>query len=299
MSTTTDEVQIDLDLAEDAKAKKNGADEPEIQLAEAGAPASIVKPEEGLEKLKKQLDDEKTARLAAEQRANEAAESERQAKTENQGTQLDLVKNAIITVTQANDALEVKYAEALAAQDFTAVAKINRQMGENSAKLLRLEDGKTAIEKAPKPTVRPTTDPVEQFVSTMTPQSASWVRAHAEYATNPKKTRAMIRAHEDAIDEGLRADTPAYFESIERTLGLQERSEPIIPEIDPMADAAKPIRKAAPASAPVTRSGNGAGARPNVVTLSAEEREVAKLNGMTDQEYAREKVALKREGKLN
>ena len=43
------------------------------------------------------LEDEKLARQDAERRAAESAEAERQARTEKQGTELDLVTNAIAT----------------------------------------------------------------------------------------------------------------------------------------------------------------------------------------------------------
>jgi hypothetical protein len=48
----------------------------------------------------------------------------------------------------------------------------------------------------------------------------------------------------------------------------------------------------------VSRSGNGTGKRSNVVTLSAMEVEMAESMSMTPEEYARNKLALVREGKL-
>jgi len=67
-----------------------------------------------------------------------------------------------------------------------------------------------------------------------------------------------------------------------------------------MADAAQPVKRAAPAAAPVSRAGNGGnGSRPNVVKLTPAEVEMAGAMGMTPEEYARNKVALKKEGKLS
>jgi hypothetical protein len=67
-----------------------------------------------------------------------------------------------------------------------------------------------------------------------------------------------------------------------------------------MNEAAKPTqRRQAPPSAPVTRSGTAPGTRPNVVRLSAQEREMAEMMQMTETEYARNKLALQKEGKLN
>jgi len=57
-------------------------------------------------------------------------------------------------------------------------------------------------------------------------------------------------------------------------------------------------RKAPPPAAPSSRAAsNGSGGR-NAVTLTREEREMAGIMGMTPEEYAKNKVALKKEGKL-
>jgi phage I-like protein len=39
--------------------------------------------------------------------------------------------------------------------------------------------------------------------------------------------------------------------------------------------------------------------RPNVVRLTAEQKEMASMMGMSPEDYAKNMVALKREGKLN
>jgi hypothetical protein len=44
---------------------------------------------------------------------------------------------------------------------------------------------------------------------------------------------------------------------------------------------------------------NGDGSRPNVVRLSAEQREMASMMNMTPEEYARNMRDLKREGRMN
>ena len=305
MSTSTDEIKIDLDEI-DAKAAEKPAKKPAKEAAAAAEAAPTVDKnasdtEEGIKKLKKQLSDEQAAHAATAARAREAESSEVKAKTDVQATQLDLVKGAIATVTQSLDVLEGKYAEAAAAGDWAAAAKVQREIGTNSARLLQLENGKSALEKAPKPVMREPADQIEAFTANMTPRSAAWVRSHPDYVRDAKLNRKMIRAHEDAIDEGIKPDTDEYFDAIERRLELKAAPNDAEGDADiALSDAAKPTsqRSAPPAGAPASRSGNGGGTRPNVVRLSAEQREIAKLNGMTDEEYAREIVALKKEGRL-
>lgn len=325
MSATTEEMTIDIDKL-DAEAAKQGkkddktaATAPEVVVEPAATtakqPEEVVTPEQGIEKLKKQLKDSEDARAAAEARAREAAKGEAEARGRAQTTELDLVKNAITTVTQANDALESKYAEAMAAQDWNGAAKLQRQMSDNSAKLAQLEAGKTRLENQPKPTPRAPVDEVEMWLERIGPEyprSKAWIRAHPEFVRDANKNAEMIAAHEIAIRRGFKADTDEYFRSIEKTLDLTSAA-PVngnghanghSVETDPTADvsatAATGGRQAAPAAAPVSRTAVGAnGSRPNVVRLTPDEVEMAEHMGMTPEEYARQKVALRKEGKLS
>jgi hypothetical protein len=102
----------------------NGEEVLKVGAAPAEAPKEapkVLTPEEGLEKLRVDLaaekegrEAERTARLAAEQRANEQARSAAEAQGNVQDTNLQLVVNAIGSVTQTIDVLEGQYAEALA-----------------------------------------------------------------------------------------------------------------------------------------------------------------------------------------
>lgn len=324
MSTPSEEVTVDFDAidVEVAKGKANGADPDPVvvETADATPPEpektakTVVTPEQGLEKLQKQLADEKAARVAAENRANEAAHGEAAARTDVQKTQLDLVTSAIERVTQASDALEAKYAEAASAGNWGAAAKVQREMAGNAAQLAQLEAGKNAMEKAPKPTPRAPADPVEAYVAEVAPQwprSAQWLRAHPDFVTDKNKNQQMVAAHQLALARGHVVESDGYFASIEKTLDMTPtvtRNDPKPEEPgadDPMADAAKPVngsgRQAAPA-APVSRSGNGGGSKPNRVTLTPAQIEMAHASFPDSknplEDYARQVAALRKEGKL-
>lgn len=325
MSTPTDEISIDLEAADakaTAEAAKKGAngvaaDNLDAVAAEvvddkvAASEKTALTPDEGLEKLKKQLADEKALRQDAEQRAADASRAEAAARGEVQTSQLDLVKGAIERLTESSDVLEGQYADALAAQDHKAAAKLQRQMSDNSAKLIQLEAGKKALEAAPKPVPRAPADPVEQFAAALSPASATWVRAHPEFVRDQHKNRQMIAAHELALARGHKADTPEYFASVEKTLDLTpivaKTDSATVNGADPTADAAQATggRSTAPAAAPVSRSNGSHGNRPNVVTLTREEADFAHSSfpdlspAKAEQEYARNKVALRKEGKLS
>lgn len=256
--------------------------------------------DDGLEALKRQLEQERQARAEAERRANEAAQTAYQAQAEVQDSNLHLVTNAIETVNQTNAILKGNYRDAMAAGDYDLAAEIQAEMSSNAAKLLQLEQGKQALESAPRTEApRPyTADPVEALASQLSPRSADWVRRNPQFATDQRLYQKMIAAHNLAVADGIDPDTEDYFASIEETLRIRSRNDDSYE--DASSAAAKPVqRRSAPPAAPVSRSGTGTGSRPNRVTLTSEEREMASFMGMTPEEYGRHKLALKKEGRMN
>jgi hypothetical protein len=321
VSTTTEELEVKIDdgdsLSVDGEhGAKKLPDGKEAAAADSKDAKTEVSPDEGLEKLKKQLDDERAradkeriARLAAESDAQAARESEAKAKGDAQGSQLDMVKTAIATATGNIDTLKGKLAAALEANDYAAAAEVQYAMSENASNLSSLKQAQSHLEKAPKPEVRPRNPGpnVESFAAEVAkngyPRSAAWVRAHGEYITDPAKHRKMIAAHELALADGIAADTDEYFKSIEETLKIKApaREEPRLDD-DATADTAavaKGGRDSAPASAPVARSGSGTngtsnGARQRSMTLTPEQIEAAAISGVTPEEYAKNLLAIQK-----
>jgi hypothetical protein len=287
--------EIELDLATEPEK------EAEIEVVKAEeVPEKIIPADDGIAQLRKQLEAERAARADAERRANEAAQQAYRATSEVEDTNLHLINNAIDTVKRNNEILRAQYRDAMAVGDYDKVAEINDAVNENHAKLRDLAAGKDAMERKPKaeaPKPMPS-DPVEALASQLTPRSAAWVRAHPECATDPRLYQKMIAAHQLAIADGISPDTDEYFESVEGTLRIAPRRA-AEPEYDAMADTAKVTqRRTSPPSAPVSRAGTGTGSRPNVVRLTADEREMAAMMKMSDREYAIEKSKLQKEGKI-
>jgi len=271
-----------------------------------GAPAKTVDGEipadEGIRELRSKLESERLARIAAESKASEAMQHANRAAAEVEDTNVILINNAMSMLKQDTEVLKTRYRAARESGDIDAEAEIQMQMSSNAAKMHQLELGKTAMEARAKnpPIVKlDNADPVERFASQLTPRSASWVRSHPDYVRDPRLNRKMIRAHEDAIEDGIPADTDEYFQRIEKTLGIAEEAPAPVPVDDPTSGAAKPTqRRSSPPAAPVSRSGTGDGVRKDVVRLTAEEREMATMMGMTEQEYAKNKVKLIEEGRI-
>jgi len=256
--------------------------------AEAPSPPPPVDDDSDIAELRRQLEQERTLRVQAQKMADEANQRAHTATAEKDDTDLQLVSNAIDTLSANQSVLRSDYQIAMERQDFAAAADIQQAMSENSAKLLQLENGREAMSRKPKADAPAPVlvDPVDDLAGRLTAKSAAWVRQHPEVATDQRLTRKMVRAHQDALDDGLVAETPEYFAYVENRLGIGTRD-------DKPTEGAQMVqrRDTAPAPAPVSRGGGGK----NVIRLTAEQREVAAMNKMTDQEYAAQVLRMRNE----
>lgn len=265
-----------------------------------------LEPDDGIKDLKMRLEQERMARAEAEKQAQMAREQAYYASNEVHDTNLQLVKNAIDTVKGNNEALKRAYSEALSVGDYSKTAEIQEALSLNAARLMELERGRSAMEQAPKPQrpepARPS-DPVEALANQLSPRSADWIRKNPQCVTDQRMYQKMVAAHNLALADGMQPDTDDYFGFIEDTLKINRRQPAAKQEVeaddDASSSAAKVVqRRSAPPAAPVTRAGNASGQRPGTVRLTRMEAETARDLGMTEEEYARNKMLLQKEGRL-
>lgn len=300
MSNT--EEKLEVEVADDQPLEvvvEKTEKEPEV------AAKQELEPDDGIKDLKIRLEQEKIARAEAEKQAQHAREQAYYASNEVHDTNLQLVKNAIETVKSNNDVLKRAYSEALSVGDYSKSAEIQEALSINAARLMELERGRSAMEQAPKPQkpepARPS-DPVEALAAQLSPRSAEWVRKNPQCVTDPRMYQKMVAAHNLALADGLQPDTDDYFAYVEDTMKIRRQPAPARQEAeddDATSSAAKAVqRRSAPPAAPVTRSGTPTGQRPGTVRLSKAEAETARDLGMTEEEYARNKLLLQKEGRL-
>ena len=294
----------------------SGTDDPEIIIepdveegvvtAESPEQEDTVAP--AIETLRAQLAAEKATRLAAERQAREAAEQAAQARTGAHDANLNMVNGAIERVKQDTATLKLALKEAWTIGDYDKAADIQEAMATNAANMMRLTDGKSAMEAAPPQKAVPVAaDPVEALASQLSAASAAWVRKHPECVTDQRMFQKMVAAHNLAVADGIGADTLEYFDFVETTLKLKPVRAAETPrqpdsapqeEESPMSSAAAPAqRRSAPPAAPVSRQ-NVPGQKPNVMRLTQAEANIAADMGMTVKEYAANKAKLVAEGRL-
>jgi len=291
------EIEVENDVADVEKTEN----QPEV------AEKQELEPDDGIKDLKIRLEQERLARAEAERQAQMAREQAYYASNEAHDTNLQLVRNAIDTVKANNDALKRAYSEALSVGDYNKSAEIQEALSLNAARLMELERGRAAMEQAPKPQrpepARPA-DPVEALASQLSPRSAEWIRKNPQCVTDPRMYQKMVAAHNLALADGLQPDTDDYFAYVEDTMKIRRQAAPAqarqeAADDDAMSSAAKATqRRSAPPAAPVTRAGTPTGQRPGTVRLTSKEAEIARDIGMTEEEYARNKMLLQKEGRL-
>ena len=259
-------------------------------------------PEDGIAELKARLEQEKKLRLEAETRAHQATQTATKAAAEVQDSNLQLITGAIDKLKRESDYLKSHFKEAMASGDYDTAAQVQETMSLNAAKLLQLQNGKSSLEERlanPKPQEPVNNDPVERVASTLSPRSAAWIRAHPQCITDQRMYQKMVGAHNIAMADGHVVDSDSYFDAIENQLGFRRTPQQDDGEEVNLSAAAAPTQKrtSVPA-APTTRTAAGTPSKSQVVRLSSEMREMASMMGMTPEDYAKNMVALRKEGKL-
>jgi hypothetical protein len=215
-------------------------DAPEGDKPQTPDPVAELKSQ--FDEIKQTAEAEKTRREAAERReaeARRAAEAARKEaetfRTESVDSQFDAVTTGLAAAESEATSAEAEYASLMEKGDFVGAAKAQRRMSAAEAKILRFNEAKADLE-ARKTAPRtedsrkrdPDTgrfvsdDPVEAFIASRTEPTANWLREHRDWLTDARKSRKLTAADADAQAEGHTPDTPAYFDYVERFLGLKK-----------------------------------------------------------------------------
>lgn len=289
--------------------------EPRPKVTREDLPAE--EPSERETSLQKQLDDlrkAETTRAAEHERqlaeARQRAQESEAKSTEHQNAELeaqyDSVLNALAAAESDATSAEIALAQAAERGDYKAQAEAQRKLSRAEASLLNLEQGKGALEAkreaiktAPAKKDTPG-DPFEAAIAALPDSAKTWLRGHREYMTDQQKNVEIQYFHNQVLREGHPAYSPAYFESLETKLGMRQA------KTDDDDEPEEPRSRTV--SAPVSRdppSPTTGRAAPQKVTLSAEEREIARSSmpnmepGEAERVYALNKLKLqqaKREG---
>jgi hypothetical protein len=288
--------QTEIDLGEVKK-------EPAKTEPKAEVKAEPVPADEGIDVLRRQLeekrreaDEAKRQRHEAERLAQEREQQLMSVRSEAQSSQHTALVNAIASYERDGEMLENRYATLLESGDYREAAKVQRQMAQVEAKLTTLQQGREELEyrlqnpPQPQPQIQqqPPRDSIDDKISHLTQRSQDWIRSHPEVLSDPKLNNMMTAGHYEAVANGYQVDTPEYFSHIESKLGYGQQSAPEINRQEAVSPN-KSQGRVPIASAPVSRSPQDTIQRQGnsmTVTLTPEMRATAAELDMSEEEYA-------------
>ena len=289
------DIEIVLDEAP-KQPEESKKDEPIVLVEGDDEPTAVVDDSvhKELKKLQRDLNKERQARERAEQEKD-------MARLEASENRKHVIAAAAHQLKNEGESLKAKWSEAMSINDFDLAAQIQSEISKNSIDTARLE-AEVESSKRQETVKAPQAAKLDDIIKQVSPTSAKWLKEHRETLDDPHMISDMFDAHGAAVRRGIDPDTSEYFEFIEKRLGLaEEKPAPRRKQVEdsddePMSSAAKASpRQAPPPPAPVERYGS----RPNVIRLTRTEVETAKSLGMTEKEYASNKMALQKEGRMS
>jgi hypothetical protein len=285
------------------------------------SPSAPPAAQEGLAELNRQVEAERAERVRVTQVAQQIARERDEAvafaqEAERRGVSTYELynENQIKAVQDKMIALSNGAEQAMVDGDFKRAQALNLEIGRLGGNLAVLERDQAILtqqrEQAaqqarqrpqqaqqPRPAapVQPT-DPLERAIQGKTEAAKEFIRKHPEIVRSDGTIkRVALDAHERALDEGHRADSPGYFEYIERSIMAQQ----------PQNGGGNPPPRGAPTlqhgAAPVSRGGSpggGGGGGNGTFVMTPKMRRLAEEQGVEPREWARNYVRLLAEGRI-
>lgn len=249
-----------------------------------------------LQQAQKQTTEERTARIAAEAESQRIREREQKSTKEFFGSALEGAK-------AEGDAAEMELQQANTAGDPAAIAKAQRRLARAESKLVQLEGAQADFDAAP-PVMQQTTQQQQPPVDFMAQVEAdpkllaeekTWLKAHPEVIIDPRRNAELGVAYDRAVRKGLSRGTPAYFKFLNEFMEYEK------PATNGTGDQRQHVQteEDTNVAAPVSREISSGSPNDRRVTLSPEQRELAKSMGLTDIQYAEGVLRLRVEKQEN
>lgn len=260
--------------------------------------------DDGAKKLQEQIDALNASRKAetdrlekeaadARRRAKELEDENRQLKAgrvEDEGT---LIQNALKVAQSDLAAAQSEYEAAFEEGDKKAMSAAQAKIGRATAQIVRHEDSAAVhaqeqeraakVEKTQERTAPAPSDPIAAIDANpnLLPAEKDWLKSHPDAWTDPRRNQELGVAYDRSMRvPGMIRGSAEQFKYIEEFMGYAKPSN---------TDQERDVN----VSAPPSRQDRGGDGRPmnNRIVLTPEEREVARNMGVSDTEYARQKVA--------
>ena len=193
-------------------------------------------------------------------------------------------------IESSMEAAKAKLKKAMDDQDSEAMAAANLELGKLGADQARYEQLKAqqdALAKAPKQEKEVEIPKAQEQAPVKDPKAEAWAVDNDWFGRDKVMTNVAYAIHEDLVNQGVDPRTDYYYTEIDKRMRenlphkFQQDSSPEEPA------AQQPVQTVASAN-------RNRGTGRNVVKLSSSEAAIAKRLGLSNEQYASEKLKLQR-----
>jgi len=191
-------------------------------------------------------------------------------------------------LTGSMEAAKAKLKKAMEDQDYDAVASAQLEIGRLGAEQSQYEKMKAAEEaRANAPKEKEIEIPKPQPQAVKDPKAESWAEQNEWFGRDKVMTNVAYAIHEDLVNQGVDPRTDDYYTEIDK--GMRDNLPHKFQQDSSSEEPAKqqPVQTVASAN-------RNRGTGRNVVKLSSSEAAIAKRLGLSNEQYASEKLKLQR-----
>ena len=193
-------------------------------------------------------------------------------------------------LTGSIEAAKAKLKKAMEDQDYDAVANAQIEIGRLGAEQSQYEQMKAQQEvraKAPKQEREVEISKAPQQQPVKDPKAEVWASENEWFGTDKVMTNVAYAIHEDLVNQGVDPRTDYYYSEIDKRM-----RENLPHKFEQNSSSEEPARQQPVQTVASAHRNRGTGR--NVVKLSSSEAAIAKRLGLSNEQYASEKLKLQR-----
>jgi hypothetical protein len=193
-------------------------------------------------------------------------------------------------LTGSMEAAKAKLKKAMEDQDYDAVANAQLEIGRLGAEQGQYERMKAQQEaraNAPKQEREVEIPKAPQQQPVKDPKAESWAAENEWFGTDKVMTNVAYAIHEDLVNQGVDPRTDYYYSEIDKRM-----RENLPHKFEQNSSSEEPARQQPVQTVASAHRNRGTGR--NVVKLSSSEAAIAKRLGLSNEQYASEKLKLQR-----
>ena len=193
-------------------------------------------------------------------------------------------------LTGSIEAAKSKLKKAMEDQDYDAVANAQFEIGKLSTEQSRYEQIKAqqeALANAPKQEREIEIPKLQPQQPVKDPKAESWAEKNEWFGTDKVMTNVAYAIHEDLVNQGVDPRTDYYYSEIDKRM-----RENLPHKFEQNSSSEEPARQQPVQTVASAHRNRGTGR--NVVKLSSSEAAIAKRLGLSNEQYASEKLKLQR-----